>query len=59
MLPAVSPSSRLIRGARVSLRALFLTSALLTTGLQPVLAQSVDDEGGVATQQGNLMVASL
>ncbi|MEK7343947.1 MAG: peptidylprolyl isomerase [Pseudomonadota bacterium] len=54
MLPAVSPSSRLIRGARVSLRALFLTSALLTTGLQPVLAQSVDDEGGVATQQLNI-----
>ncbi|MFB0873389.1 MULTISPECIES: peptidylprolyl isomerase [unclassified Sphingobium] len=50
MLPAVSPSSRLIRGAR----AMFLSSALLATGLQPVCAQSVDDDGGVATQQLNI-----
>ena len=55
MLPAVSSSSRLIRGARVSLRTLVLSSAVLAAGLQPVAAQSVgDDDGSVATQQLNL-----
>ena len=55
MLLAVSSSSRLIRGARVSLRTLVLSSAVLAAGLQPVAAQSVgDDDGSVATQQLNL-----
>ncbi len=55
MLPAVSSPSRMTRGARVSLRSLILSSALLATGLQPVAAQTVgDDDTDVAAQQLNL-----
>ena len=55
MLPAVSSSSRLTRGARVRLRTLVLSSALVAAGIQPVAAQTVDDDdASMATQQLNL-----
>ncbi|WP_062733234.1 peptidylprolyl isomerase [Sphingobium abikonense] len=55
MLPAVSSSSRLTRGACVRLRTLVLSSALIAAGVQPVAAQTVDDDdASMATQQLNL-----
>ena len=55
MLPAVSSSSRLTRGARIRLRTLVLSSALVAAGIQPVAAQTVDDDdASMAAQQLNL-----
>ncbi|MDO7834002.1 peptidylprolyl isomerase [Sphingobium sp. HBC34] len=54
MLPVVSPPNRRFHGVRSGLRTLLLSSALLGAGLQPALAQSVDDDGGVGAQPLNL-----
>ncbi|WP_188065293.1 peptidylprolyl isomerase [Sphingobium sp. KCTC 72723] len=54
MLPVVSPSHRMIPAARSALRTLFLSSALIGVGVQGVAAQTVDDTGGVSSQQLNL-----
>lgn len=56
MLPAVSPSRRLVRGACASLNALVLSSVLLGAAMSPLSAQTVDDDDGtpVAAQGLNL-----
>ncbi|KQN04571.1 peptidylprolyl isomerase [Sphingobium sp. Leaf26] len=54
MLPVVSSPNSLYHGVRSGLRTLLLSSALLSAGIQPVLAQTVDDDGNVASQQLNL-----
>lgn len=54
MLPVVSPSHRMIPAARSALRTLFLSSALIGVGVQGVAAQTVDDTGGMSSQQLNL-----
>ncbi|HUD94574.1 peptidylprolyl isomerase [Sphingobium sp.] len=54
MLPVVSTPNRMIRGVRSGLRALLLTSALLSVGVQSAAAQTVDDGNEVASQQLNL-----
>ncbi|NWK96174.1 peptidylprolyl isomerase [Sphingobium lactosutens] len=54
MLPVVSTPNRMIRGVRSGLRALFLSSALLSIGIQSTAAQTVDDRDDVASQQLNL-----
>ena len=54
MLPVVFPSHRMIPAARSALRTLFLSSALIGVGMQGVVAQTVDDNGGVSSQQLNL-----
>ena len=54
MLPVVFPSHRMIPAARSALRTLFLSSALICVGMQGVVAQTVDDNGGVSSQQLNL-----
>ena len=53
MLPVVSPSHRMIPAARSALRTLFLSSALIGVGVQGVAAQTVDDTGGMSSQQLN------
>ncbi|WP_420144243.1 foldase protein PrsA [Sphingobium sp.] len=54
MLSVVSSPKTFSHGVRAGLRTLFLSSALICAGAQPVMAQMVDDDGGVATQQLNL-----
>ncbi len=54
MLPVVSSPSRMIPHVRAGLRTLMLSTALLASGMHSVTAQTVDDEGGVATQGLNL-----
>jgi len=54
MLPVVSSPISLFHGVRSGFRTLLLSSALLGAGLQPVVAQTVDDDGNVASQQLNL-----
>ncbi|WP_311267061.1 peptidylprolyl isomerase [Sphingobium sp. WCS2017Hpa-17] len=54
MLPVVSSPNRLFHGVRSGFRTLLLSSVLLSAGIQPVLAQTVDDDGTVANQQLNL-----
>lgn len=54
MLPVASSPFSLFHGVRSGLRTLLLSSALLSTGVQPLLAQTVDDDGGVGAQQLNL-----
>jgi peptidyl-prolyl cis-trans isomerase SurA len=44
----------MFHGVRSGLRALLLSSALLSVGVQPLVAQTVDDGGDVASQQLNL-----
>ncbi|MEO7467447.1 MAG: SurA N-terminal domain-containing protein, partial [Sphingobium limneticum] len=54
MLPVVSSPISLFHGVRSGFRTLLLSSALLGAGLQPAVAQTVDDDGNVASQQLNL-----
>ena len=57
MLSVVPSPSRMItdlRHVRAGLRAMLLSTALVASGMQGVAAQTVDDEGGVATQGLNL-----
>ena len=54
MLPVVSSPNSLFHGVRSGFRTLLLSSALLGAGLQPAVAQTVDDDGNVASQQLNL-----
>ncbi|MEC3950269.1 peptidylprolyl isomerase [Sphingobium sp. HWE2-09] len=54
MLPVASSPNRMFHGVRSGLRALLLSSALLGVGVQPLVAQTVDDGGDVASQQLNL-----
>ena len=54
MLPVASSPNRMFHGVRSGLRALLLSSALLSVGVQPLVAQTVDDGGDVASQQLNL-----
>ncbi|KMS57318.1 MULTISPECIES: peptidylprolyl isomerase [Sphingobium] len=54
MLPVASSPISLFHGVRSGLRTLLLSSALISVGVQPLLAQTVDDGSDVATQQLNL-----
>ncbi|PJG47702.1 peptidylprolyl isomerase [Sphingobium sp. LB126] len=54
MQPVVFPFSRLGSTATKGLRTLFLSSALLATGVHGVAAQTVGDDDAVASQQLNL-----
>ena len=54
MLPVGSSPISLFHGVRSGFRTLLLSSALLGAGLQPAVAQTVDDDGNVASQQLNL-----
>ena len=55
MLPAPFSPRRLVRGVRPGLNMLLLSSVLVGSGLQPLRAQTVDDDrDDVASQQLNL-----
>lgn len=54
MLPVVPTHNRMILGVRSGLRALLMSTALLSAGIQSVAAQTVDDGNDVASQQLNL-----
>jgi peptidyl-prolyl cis-trans isomerase SurA len=54
MHPVVSPPARLRHTLRTGAYTLLLSSMLMTGGVSPATAQSVDDDGVVASQQLNL-----
>lgn len=54
MHPVVSPPARLRHTLRTGAYTLLLSSMLMTGGVSPATAQSVDDDGAVASQQLNL-----
>ena len=54
MHPVVSPPARLRHTLRTGAYTLLLSSMLMTGGVSPATAQSVDDNGAVASQQLNL-----